>query len=210
MAQDYFTIKSYATASFIEKKSEFIGDIKPVTTPEEAVNFINEIKNMHKNARHYCYVYILRNDSVLRYSDDGEPQGKAAMPMLEVLKSNGLTDVCLVVTRYFGGILLGGGGLARAYSNGAAIAVNASEIVRMVLCKSITLLCSYSMYDKLSFYFDNFSLSVENIEYSDNVKIYINLVSDEVDSFNELMSDKSFGSCKIEILDEKFSDIPVK
>lgn len=210
MNQDFYTIRSHITTSFTEKKSEFIGDIMPVSTSEEATAFISEVKNMHKNARHYCYAYILRKDSTVRYSDDGEPQGKAAVPMLDVLKSNSLTDVCLVVTRYFGGILLGGGGLARAYSNSAAITVKASEIVRMVLCKSIALTVSYSMYDKLNFYFDNFSMSVKDIDYSDKVKIYIDIVSAEYEMFSKVMNDKSCGSCLIEILDEKYSDISVK
>ena len=108
---DYDTVGGYAEASFIEKKSEFIGYITHAESDEEAVAFINEIRGRHRKATHNVYAYILRNGSITRYSDDGEPQGTAGVPVFEVLRKEGLTDVCCVVTRYFGGILLGGGGL---------------------------------------------------------------------------------------------------
>ena len=106
---NYFTISANAKASFIEKRSEFIGYIAPVRTNDEAVAFINSIKAEHRKAKHNVYAYILREDNISRYSDDGEPQGTAGVPVLDVLKKRDLTDVCVVVTRYFGGILLGGG-----------------------------------------------------------------------------------------------------
>jgi uncharacterized YigZ family protein len=198
-AMDYYTISDFATSSFTEKKSEFIGDIAHVTTPQEATCFISDVKKMHKNAKHYCYVYILREDSVMRYSDDGEPQGKAAIPMLEVLKANNLTDVCLVVTRYFGGILLGGGGLARAYSKSAALTVENSEILHMIMCKSIVMTV---------FYFSDFKLNQTDTQYSDKVRVYIDILSSEYEKFCEVMKDKSFGKCVIELIEEKFSGLP--
>ncbi|MDE6746466.1 MAG: YigZ family protein, partial [Oscillospiraceae bacterium] len=124
---DYSTVRGSADASFTEKKSEFIGHIRHVETEEEAVDFINEIRASHRKAKHNVYAYILREGNTSRYSDDSEPQGTAGVPVLEVLRKEGLTDVCCVVTRYFGGILLGGGGLVRAYSHSAKIAVDASE-----------------------------------------------------------------------------------
>ena len=117
----YITVKSPAESSYTEKRSEFIGHISPAETNEDAINFINHIKENNRKARHNVYAYILRDGNISRYSDDGEPQGTAGIPVLEVLRKNNLTDVCCVVTRYFGGILLGGGGLVRAYSHSTAL-----------------------------------------------------------------------------------------
>ena len=128
---NYLTVSEPAEASFIEKCSEFIGYISPVSTSEEAVDFINGIKARHRKAKHNVYAYILRQDNISRYSDDGEPQGTAGMPVLEVLRKRGLTDICVVVTRYFGGILLGGGGLVRAYSHAASLACDAAHTMDM-------------------------------------------------------------------------------
>ena len=146
---NYFTISQPAEASFIEKRSEFIGCIAPVSTKDEAVEFINSIKSKHRKAKHNVYAYILRKDNISRYSDDGEPQGTAGVPVLDVLKKRGLTDVCVVVTRYFGGILLGGGGLVRAYSHAAAIACDAAHIMNMCVCKKIKIECDYSLSDSV-------------------------------------------------------------
>ncbi|MBR3629067.1 MAG: YigZ family protein, partial [Oscillospiraceae bacterium] len=103
---DYFTIADPAETSFTEKRSEFIGFLSPVLTNDEAVDFINSVKAGHRKAKHHVYAYILRDSNITRYSDDGEPQGTAGVPVLEVLQKRGLTDVCCVVVRYFGGILL--------------------------------------------------------------------------------------------------------
>ena len=129
--ESYKTIAERAQASFIEKKSEFIGNIAPCTTESEAISFVEEIRKQHRKATHNCYAYILRENNIGRHSDDGEPSGTAGAPMFEVLKKEGLTDVCCVVTRYFGGVLLGAGGLVRAYSNGVTAAVGASRIKEM-------------------------------------------------------------------------------
>ena len=119
----YRTIAQAVTASFIEKKSEFIATLVPVQTADAAIACIEEVRKANRKARHNVYAYILRENHMTRYSDDGEPQGTAGVPVLNVLQKQNLTDVCCVVTRYFGGILLGGGGLVRAYSHSAALAV---------------------------------------------------------------------------------------
>ena len=125
---EYKTIKKRASDEFIEKKSRFIGYIAPVETEDEAIAFINEIRTKHRDATHNVYAYSLRAGQVKRASDDGEPQGTGGVPMLNVLNGNELVDVCCVVTRYFGGTLLGVGGLVRAYTEGAKIAVAAGGI----------------------------------------------------------------------------------
>ena len=131
MPPSYRTIAAPAEDEFIEKKSRFIGYIAPVTTEQEAAAFIESVRARHREARHNCYAYRLRQNNLARFSDDGEPSGTAGRPILEVLQREDLTDVCVVVTRYFGGILLGTGGLARAYTQGCKIAVAAAGVLCM-------------------------------------------------------------------------------
>ena len=136
----YITIREYGEDSFIEKKSEFIGYAKRVENEEEAKAFVAEIKSKHKQARHNCWAYIIgENMGIQRYSDDGEPQGTAGIPILEVMKKADITDCAVVVTRYFGGILLGTGGLTRAYTKGASIALKAGGVVEKVEGVNISL-----------------------------------------------------------------------
>ena len=156
----YKTIYDPAQASFIEQKSEFIGYIAPVKTNEEAVAFIESVKAQHRKARHNCYAYVLRDGMISRYSDDGEPQGTAGPPILDVIQKSGLTDVCIVVTRYFGGILLGKGGLTRAYSTGASMAVNAAGLMIMCEAYELTLTLDYSLYDKINYVLPDFEIKI--------------------------------------------------
>ena len=115
---EYITVKNSGEDEFVEKRSRFIGYCKPVKTQDEAVSFINEIRSKHWDATHNVYAYVLSDGQIMRYSDDGEPQGTAGVPVLDVIKKMGIVDVVVVVTRYFGGIMLGAGGLVRAYSKG--------------------------------------------------------------------------------------------
>ena len=150
MSKKYITVKKRAEDSFEEKKSEFIGYVKRVTTEEEAKEFVAEIKSMHKQARHNCYAYIVgENMGIQRYSDDGEPQGTAGIPILEVIKKQGITDCAIVVTRYFGGILLGAGGLTRAYIKGASIAIDAAGVVEKVHGARVSIEIEYDLYGKI-------------------------------------------------------------
>lgn len=202
----YITIKDKTEASFVEKHSEFIGYLAPVTTNDEAVNFINEIKSKHRKATHNVYAYILRNDNITRYSDDGEPQGTAGIPVLDVLRKRGLTDVCCVVTRYFGGILLGGGGLVRAYSHATSIAVDNSTIMDMCSCYQLKFSMDYTLYGKINYILPNFDIKMVDTDFSDRVTITL-LV--KVERFQELYNkliDISNGSIKIEQSQEMFMD----
>ena len=130
---EYKTVRKNAQDQFVEKRSRFIGYACPVQTEQEALDFITSKKSEHWDASHNVYAYILR-DGTMRFSDDGEPQGTAGMPVLDVLRKSGVTDVVTVATRYFGGILLGGGGLVRAYSHTASIALQAAQIITMREC----------------------------------------------------------------------------
>ncbi len=203
---NYFTISKAASDSFIEKKSEFIGYIAPVKTNDEAVAFINEIKAMHRKARHNVYAYILREDNISRYSDDGEPQGTAGVPVLEVLQKRGLTDVCVVVTRYFGGILLGGGGLLRAYSHAASIACDAAHIMDMRLCHRITIKTDYNLYGKINYILPNFDVITVNSDFADAVTLEILVMSEKLDTLRKELTEVTNDSAEVTDLGELYED----
>lgn len=198
---NYTTIKGFATDSFIEKKSEFIGYISPVKTNQEAVDFINEIKSQNRKAKHNVYAYILRDNNITRYSDDGEPQGTAGMPVLDVLQKENLTDVCVVVTRYFGGILLGGGGLVRAYSHACKLAVDAAVKMEMHECFEVTLKFDYSLYGKIEYSLPEFEIKMLSDEFADNITLKILVKADMLDKLEEKLTDITNG--KILILKSK-------
>ena len=139
MSQGYKTVlANYAEDSFIEKKSEFISYVKRVENEDEAKEFIASIKKKHADATHNCYAYILKGTEIARFSDDGEPQGTAGMPILEVIKREGLVGVCVVVTRYFGGTLLGTGGLVHAYGAACREGLLAAGMVTRILCDIVS------------------------------------------------------------------------
>lgn len=203
---NYFTISKAASDSFIEKKSEFIGYIAPVKTNDEAVAFINEIKAMHRKARHNVYAYILREDNISRYSDDGEPQGTAGVPVLEVLQKRGLTDVCVVVTRYFGGILLGGGGLLRAYSHAASIACDAAHIMDMRLCHRLTIKTDYNLYGKINYILPNFDVITVNSDFADAVTLEILVMSEKLDALRKELTEVTNDSAEVTDLGELYEN----
>ena len=204
----YITIKSPVSCSFTEKKSEFIGYLCPAETNDEAVAFINKIREQHRKAKHNVYAYILQNDNITRYSDDGEPQGTAGKPILDVLQKNKLTDICCVVTRYFGGILLGGGGLVRAYSHSASLAVGEAEILNMYSCTALKLSLSYELYGKAVYIFPDYEIKVNDTVYSDDVAIFLNVKSELEQPFVKKLTDITFGKVKIEKLKELFDNFP--
>lgn len=176
----YITIRDRGEDSFEEKKSEFIGYAKRVENEEEAKEFVNEIKSMHKQARHNCWAYVIgENYGIQRYSDDGEPQGTAGIPILEVMKKQGITDCAVVVTRYFGGILLGAGGLTRAYTKGASIAVKAGGVVEKVKGAKISIEIEYDLIGKIQYLCGQNNWHIEDSEYTDKVTIHI-YAEDEV------------------------------
>ncbi len=203
---NYFTIYEPAEASFIEKKSEFIGYIAPVKTNDEAVEFIGKIKAMHRKARHNVYAYILRHDNISRYSDDGEPQGTAGTPVLEVLQKRGLTDVCIVVTRYFGGILLGGGGLIRAYSHAASIACDAAKIMDMRLCHRMKINADYGLYGKISYILPNFDVITVNSDFGSSVTLEILVQNEMLPSLIKELTEITNGAAEITDQGELFED----
>ncbi len=202
----YLTIRDEANDEFVEKRSRFIGYVKPVKTQDEAIAFINEIKTKHWDAKHNVYAYILRDGQIRRYSDDGEPQGTAGVPVLDVLLKENVTDCCVVVTRYFGGILLGGGGLVRAYSHSASIALAAGGIVEMKLfCKCKTT-CDYTFYGRLPSLIADFGGKVVDTAFEADVCVDYLLPMEEIDKFREKLTDLSLGKAYVDIIGEEFGE----
>lgn len=198
----YKTINGSAEARFIEKKSEFIGYIRHTETEAEAIAFINEIRAMHRKATHNCYAYMLRDNNTARHSDDGEPGGTAGVPIYEVLRKEGLIDVTCVVTRYFGGIMLGAGGLVRAYTQGAKIAVEAAEILNMCTAARLCLRLDYSLYGKIGKTLTDFDVRTEKEDFGADVEITLCIRSEDEEKFTAALIDLCNGSIIVKKLAE--------
>lgn len=203
----YRTIRSAASAEFVEKKSRFIGHICPVTTQEEVNEFIRQKKSEYWDATHNVYAYVLREGQTRRYSDDGEPQGTAGIPTLDVLLKENLTDCVVVVTRYFGGTLLGTGGLVRAYSHGSKIAVDAGGIVTMALCAQLEIVCDYTFYGRLAALIPEMGGVVEDTQFADAVTVCCKMPTALVDAFDAKLFDQSLGKYRSRKISESFSAI---
>lgn len=203
---NYYTIAKQAQSSFTEKHSEFIGYIAPVSTNEQAVEFIEKIRSMHRKATHNVYAYILRDNNISRYSDDGEPQGTAGLPVLDVLKKRNLTDVCIVVTRYFGGILLGGGGLVRAYSHSASITCDSAEIMNMCSCVRMNISADYSLYGKILYILPDYDVITVSSDFGSDVKMQLLVTDRHCDAFHKKLVNISGDNIKIEYKEHLFED----
>ena len=199
---EYKTIARRCEARFIEKKSEFIGYLCPVQTEEQAVAFIEEIRAMHRKATHNCYAYILRENNAARHSDDGEPGGTAGVPIYEVLRKEGLTDVCCVVTRYFGGVLLGAGGLVRAYAKGAKDAVDAAQIKCMAEAVKLAVTVDYGLYGRLAQVFADFDARVEDEQFADNVRIVLHIRAENSQKLTDKLVDVCNGAVSVEEIEK--------
>lgn len=204
VTDSYKTVADQGQDEFTEKRSKFIGCCKPVTTEEEAISFINQIKSAHWDAKHNVYAYSLRDSRIKRYSDDGEPQGTAGVPALDVLEKSGVTDVVTVVTRYFGGVLLGTGGLVRAYSHSVSIALQAAGIITMQLCSVCSVCCSYNHYGKLSALIPQYSGVIDSSDFTDNVVIKFHIPKSDFITFEKTVTDSTNGIVKVKIESEKF------
>lgn len=196
---EYKTVEKEASDFFIEKKSRFIGYVKPVKTQDEAVEFINTIKSKHWDATHNVYAYVLRENNIQRYSDDGEPGGTAGVPVLDVILKEGVSDVCVVATRYFGGTLLGAGGLVRAYSHTSKIALEAGKIITMAQCNVMKAEVDYSFYERFNKLLEEFGANIINTEFADNVRLTFSLKENLSEYLNERLTDLSNGKYSAEI-----------
>ena len=200
----YKTVEFESKDEFIEQRSKFIGYVKPVQTEQQALDFINEKRQKHWDATHNVYAYVLRDGNIQRYSDDGEPHGTAGVPTLDVMIKSGVTDVVVVVTRYFGGILLGAGGLVRAYTKGAKIALEAGNIITMEMCHIARLQCDYNQYGKISGLIPSNHGMIDNTDFTDKVEIDYHISPDNFVKFQKQLADTTCGSVETAIIDEKF------
>lgn len=176
------TLLKSGTATLIEKKSEFIGYACPVMSEDEAIEFVKSIKKKHADARHNVYAYMI-GQNIARYSDDGEPQGTAGIPVLDVIRKSGFTDAVIVVTRYFGGVLLGAGGLVRAYSAAAKMAVDNAEIVTYNSYTVFDLKVNYTDYGKLTVLLANYDPINDGIDFAEGVTLSLALPVDKFEFF---------------------------
>ena len=202
--KQYVTLRHEASAEFEEKRSVFIGYAKPVKTEAEAMEFVKKIRGKHGDARHNVFAYTLGGGVTARYSDDGEPQGTAGIPVLDVLRKSGVDDACIVVTRYFGGILLGAGGLVRAYSAAAKMALDAAEIATFEPYTEFSLTCTYPEYQKISAELPRFSAIIDDTDYADNVTVKFAIKSDKNQQLTERICEMTAGKSIPQIIGERF------
>ena len=204
MEDFYKTVLKEAQDEFTEKRSRFIGYCKPVKTEQEAVAFINEKRSIHWDATHNVYAYVLKEGNIQRYSDDSEPQGTAGVPTLDVIRKSGVVDCVVVVTRYFGGVLLGAGGLVRAYSHGAKIALDAANIITMENCFCCSVSMSYNQYGKVSTLIPQSEGVIDESFFTDDVKIHFHIAKAKLPILQKKIKDATSGEIIPEILEEKF------
>ena len=200
----YTTLAGEGMDEFEERRSLFVGHAKHVVSEEEAQAFVKEKKKEYADATHNCWAYILKGGIVARYSDDGEPQGTAGMPILDVIRKSGVSDAVVVVTRYFGGILLGAGGLVRAYSHGASIALDAAKIVTYEKYAELSLLCSYSDYQKYAVVLPTFNAIMDGSDFTDKVEMRFAVKETVVDMLSQKITEMSGGRDALERIGERF------
>ncbi|MGE7917492.1 YigZ family protein [Viridibacillus sp. NPDC093762] len=205
MRENYYTLKSFGTAEIIISKSRFIAHCGRADSEEEAITFINKIKKEHHSATHNCSAYLIgEHDQIQKANDDGEPSGTAGVPMLEVLKKQNLKDTVVVVTRYFGGIKLGAGGLVRAYGKSTTVGIEAATVVERRLHSLMKVSVSYTWLGKVENAIRNSSYILDNIEYTDDVDFYTFVPKEEVENFTNWIIEMTNGQCKLNCNNKEF------
>lgn len=189
MIESYITLSTRSCREIVINKSRFIGYASPVQTEEEALSFLRELKTEHRNATHHCFAYIIgQNSGIMRYSDDGEPGGTAGLPMMEVMKTGKIVNSCVVVVRYFGGVLLGTGGLVRAYTQSCKLAVEAAGLSKMEMTSLAVCSISYSAWNKVRYTAETLPVIIEKVEYSAMVSFHLLVrISDRKKCMENLM-----------------------
>ena len=206
--KEYVTIAQRAEDDFFEKKSQFIGYIAPVSSEEEALAFLAEIRAKHRDARHNCFAYILQN-GVKRASDDGEPQGTAGVPIMEVVEREGLTDVIVVVTRYFGGILLGAGGLVRAYAHAAKLAVDAAQRKVMSPAVLVEMQMDYNQYGRINNVLSKYTAIIQDTAFTDMVTMRILFIERDVDAFRSELTEMTAATVEAVEVERLMGEFPL-
>lgn len=206
---EYLVPAAFGQDEFVEKKSRFIGRVWPVETEEEALAHIQDMKKQHYDATHNCWAYIIR-DGAVRFSDDGEPGGTAGMPMLQVLQREGLFNVCCVVTRYFGGILLGAGGLVRAYTKGAKIAVDAGGKSLKRVWTALYVPCPYTWFERVKLEIATYGGVLRDAQFGAEVELDILLPASAVQPFLDRLTDLSAGVLEGMVVGQEYRAFPIE
>lgn len=203
----YKTVKTRAEAMMTEKKSKFISNVCPCSYEEEALEFLKRIKSKYPDATHNVYAYVIDENNIFRYSDDGEPQGTAGMPVLDTIRKEGLVDVCVVVTRYFGGTLLGTGGLVHAYGSSAKQGLVEAGIITRSLCNVVCVRVDYTLVGKIQHKITADNLILDDTEYGNDVAFYICCLMEHTEKFIEEIIDLTNGKAEVSVVENKYIDI---
>ncbi len=190
---EYFIPTGASETEYVEKRSRFIGHVQRVETEEEARAFIDSMKKRYYDARHNCWCYIIKESGAVRYSDDGEPQGTAGQPMLGVFEKEGITNVVCVVTRYFGGILLGAGGLVRAYTKSAKDALDAAGVSVVRRWVKLLVPCSYKSYERIRNETEKFGAVIQDTEYGADILLTVLVPEQDAEGYTAMMIDLTAG-----------------
>lgn len=205
--EKFKTISNNVKAEITEKKSRFIAHIFYVETTEEANEYIKSIKKKYHDAKHNVYAFAIETkygEIAIKYNDDGEPSGTAGSPILKILLENGLSNVLVVVTRYFGGVLLGTGGLVRAYSDATIKALGNARYIEKTIGYEMEIIVEYDQFEQFKYYANKSDIKIVKTEYLDNVNIIVEIAKDALDEFTNNANKKTFKIIKYDILKEKF------
>ena len=203
MAETFRVPFQASDSEFVEKRSRFISHLLPVESEEDARTFIAQMKKQYYDARHNCWCYLI-GENIVRYSDDGEPQGTAGQPMLNVFQREGVTNVVCVVTRYFGGILLGAGGLTRAYSKGAKDAPIASGVAVMGEWAKVEVPCTYPLFERVKLEIEGQGGVIDDVAYGADVVLSISLPAEKAEALQARLTELSAGGITIRVLAEEY------
>lgn len=203
--QGYTTVRQQSSFNYEDRKSVFIGEACPVSSEADALSFIEGVKKRYPDARHHVYAYILRENSIMRFTDDREPQGTAGMPVLDVIRKRGCTDTVIVVTRYFGGTLLGTGGLVRAYTAAAQGALEAAEIIRYDIYSEYAITVSYSDYGKINSALAQYGFRIDDTSFREEVCLSGSLLKTNASTLISSLVELTSGRVKAELVGEKFA-----
>lgn len=202
----YKTVRDESQTLLIEKKSKFISNVKPVATEEEALEYLAKIRSRYPDATHNVYAYVIDENNIFRYSDDGEPGGTAGMPVLDTIRKSGLVDVIVVVTRYFGGTLLGTGGLVRAYSASAKKGLVESGVITRTMCDIVSVRTEYDMAGKLQYFFAESGYTIEETVYENDVTFFIASPQSDTERLIAEITDRTCGRAEIARATQKYVD----
>jgi len=206
----YLVPAGFGEAEYIDKKSRFIARVWRVESESEALERIGEMRKKHADATHNVYAYVVREGKIMRFSDDGEPGGTSGMPTLNVFRSQNIEDVCCVVTRYFGGILLGSGGLVRAYSKAASMALEAAGVAEMQSWKQMEVTCSYPLYERMKRLLDTLECVEESSDFGAEIILTVLCRADKTAQLKDAVRELSKGSAGVRENDEKFCPVRIK